>query len=412
MLLSSLLLIPILGIFLISSDMSYEAASGEHVPSKIKSYKITAFVTSLVNLAVSLVIFILFDFSSNQFQFVQEHYNINFFDIYLGVDGISIYFVLLTTIIMPIAILSNWNSITENVKSYLIIMLLLETLLIAVFLVLDILLFYIFFESILPPLFLLIGLFGSSNKVRASFYLFLYTLFKNPYQCKIAKLRRNPKALATKVIKETLWLVPGIQGSKVISLKMKDFNLFIKWGIAYLNQIFSTKSEFVKEQRVDGYADSRILVSEKCTLIAGKPVLGRKIPFHPDNRRIGMGFLKQRAFKHSIRPASPQNNLALDEQVKNSLLKQPTAWGELALIPKACKKDISSFSLAPLPKLDPWFITGFTDAEGCFMVGLFASSSYRTGYQVQAIFKINLDNKDFNLLCKIKDYFGGEALPF
>ncbi|KAI4591400.1 NADH dehydrogenase subunit 4 (mitochondrion) [Pestalotiopsis sp. 9143b] len=175
MLLSSLLLIPILGIFLISSNMSYENA--DTASSKILSYKITALVTSLVNLVISLVIFILFDFSSNQFQFVQEHYNINLFDIYLGVDGISIYFVLLTTIIMPIAIVSNWNSITENVKSYLIIMLLLETLLIAVFLVLDILLFYIFFESILPPLFILIGLFGSSNKVRASFYLFLYTLF-------------------------------------------------------------------------------------------------------------------------------------------------------------------------------------------------------------------------------------------
>lgn len=175
MLLSSLLFVPILGIFLISSNMSYDDA--ETAPSKILSYKITAFVTSLVNLVISLVIFILFDFSSNQFQFVQEHYNINLFDVYLGVDGISIYFVLLTTIIMPIAILSNWNSITENVKSYLIIMLLLETLLLAVFLVLDILLFYIFFESILPPLFVLIGLFGSSNKVRASFYLFLYTLF-------------------------------------------------------------------------------------------------------------------------------------------------------------------------------------------------------------------------------------------
>lgn len=175
MLLSSLLFVPILGIFLISSNISYEDA--ETAPSKILSYKVTAFVTSLVNLVISLVIFILFDFSSNQFQFVQEHYNINLFDVYLGVDGISIYFVLLTTIIMPIAILSNWNSITENVKSYLIIMLLLETLLLAVFLVLDILLFYIFFESILPPLFLLIGLFGSSNKVRASFYLFLYTLF-------------------------------------------------------------------------------------------------------------------------------------------------------------------------------------------------------------------------------------------
>jgi len=119
----------------------------------------------------------LFDFSNNQFQFIQEHYNLSFYDVYLGVDGISIYFILLTTIIMPIALVSNWNSITNNIKSYLIIMLLLETLLLGVFLVLDILLFYIFFESILPPLFILIGLFGSSNKVRASFYIFLYTLW-------------------------------------------------------------------------------------------------------------------------------------------------------------------------------------------------------------------------------------------
>ena len=82
-------------------------------------------------------------------------------------------------------------------------MLLLETLLLAVFLVLDILLFYIFFESILPPLFLLIGLFGSSNKVRASFYLFLYTLTQ---QCKRTKHRENPKVLVTKVVKEILLL--------------------------------------------------------------------------------------------------------------------------------------------------------------------------------------------------------------
>jgi NADH-ubiquinone oxidoreductase chain 4 len=176
MILSSLLIIPIIGIFLISSNISYDDEEPSS-KSKITSYKIIALSTAIVNLVISLVVFILFDFSSNQFQFVQEHYNVNYFDLYLGVDGISIYFVLLTTIIMPIALISNWNSITENVKSYLIIMLLLETLLIACFLVLDILLFYIFFESILPPLFLLIGLFGSSNKVRASFYLFLYTLF-------------------------------------------------------------------------------------------------------------------------------------------------------------------------------------------------------------------------------------------
>jgi len=172
MLLSSLLLVPILGIFLIFSTVSYESHN-----TRITYYKNIAFIASIINLAISLIIYILFDFSSNQFQFVQEHYDMSFFDVYLGIDGISIYFILLTTIIMPIAILSNWNSITENIKSYLIIMLLLETLLLAVFLVLDILLFYIFFESILPPLFILIGLFGSGNKIRASFYLFLYTLW-------------------------------------------------------------------------------------------------------------------------------------------------------------------------------------------------------------------------------------------
>jgi NADH-ubiquinone oxidoreductase chain 4 len=172
MLLTSLLLTPILGIFTISTGMSYELTSLD-----IRRIKTIALSTSIINLFISLIVFILFDFSSNQFQFVQEYHEVSYFDFYLGLDGLSIYFVMLTTIITPIALLSNWNSITENVRSYVIIILLLETLLLAVFLVLDILLFYIFFESILPPLFILIGLFGSSNKVRASFYLFLYTLF-------------------------------------------------------------------------------------------------------------------------------------------------------------------------------------------------------------------------------------------
>jgi NADH-ubiquinone oxidoreductase chain 4 len=172
MLLLSLLLIPVLGMFFIYNSISYESTSSNIVYSKT-----IALSTSILNLIISLVIYILFDFSNNQFQFVQEYYSLNIFDVYLGIDGISIYFVLLTTIIMPIAILSNWNSITENVISYLLLMLLLETLLLGVFLVLDVLLFYIFFESTLPPLFLLIGLFGSNNKVRASFYIFLYTLW-------------------------------------------------------------------------------------------------------------------------------------------------------------------------------------------------------------------------------------------
>ena len=144
MLLTFLLLIPILGVFSISTGMSYELSS-----LNIKRIKIIGLSTSIVNLLVSLMVFILFDFSNNQFQFVQEYHEISSFDFYLGLDGLSIYFVMLTTIITPIALLSNWNSIKDNVRSYVIIILLLETLLLAVFLVLDILLFYIFFESII-----------------------------------------------------------------------------------------------------------------------------------------------------------------------------------------------------------------------------------------------------------------------
>jgi len=177
-----LLIVPIIGVFIISAGISYELKGFNPGHFSLQGsnggIKTIALTTSIINLLLSLMIFILFDFSSNLFQFVQEYHEISSYEFYLGVDGLSIYFVLLTTMIMPIALLSNWKSIGgENVRSYLIIVLLLETLLLAVFLVLDILLFYIFFESILPPLFLLIGLFGSSNKVRASFYLFLYTLF-------------------------------------------------------------------------------------------------------------------------------------------------------------------------------------------------------------------------------------------
>ena len=170
MLLSSLITLPVLGTLAVASVDSYKQNGQKHI-------KLIALMTSIINLTLSLILFIFFNNSTNQFQYVQEHYNVQFFDIYLGVDGVSIYFVLLTTIIMPIALLSNWNSIKENLKSYLIIMLLLETLLLGVFLSLDIMLFYIFFESILPPLFILIGIFGSDNKVNASYYLFLYTLW-------------------------------------------------------------------------------------------------------------------------------------------------------------------------------------------------------------------------------------------
>jgi NADH-ubiquinone oxidoreductase chain 4 len=100
MLLSFLLIIPIIGIFAILMNRDNEVRS-------IKNTKFIALTTSILNLFLSLIIFIFFDFSTNQFQFVQEYHEISSFDFYLGVDGLSIYFILLTTIIIPISLLSN-----------------------------------------------------------------------------------------------------------------------------------------------------------------------------------------------------------------------------------------------------------------------------------------------------------------
>ena len=99
MLLMSLLLLPIIGILTICTVPDYS--------KDLKLSKVIALTTSIINFSISLLVFALFNFSSNQFQFVQEYYKISSFDFYLGVDGISMYFVLLTTIIMPISLLSN-----------------------------------------------------------------------------------------------------------------------------------------------------------------------------------------------------------------------------------------------------------------------------------------------------------------
>ena len=170
MILILLMCVPLIGIVFILFNFF------NIINNNILNIKITALIISILNLILSLIIFILFDFSNLDFQFIQEIKEFKGLNIYLGVDGISIYFILLTTIITPIVLLSNWYSISENIKTYIIIILLLETLLISVFLVLNIFLFYIFFESTLIPLFILIGIYGSNNKVRASFYLFMYTL--------------------------------------------------------------------------------------------------------------------------------------------------------------------------------------------------------------------------------------------
>ena len=134
-------------------------------------------IASLLNLIISIFIWIEFDSSTSQYQFIYEFNKLDFCHFNLGIDGISLYFVLLTTFVTPIAILSNYTNITKNLKYFLFSILILETLQILAFTSLDLLLFYIFFESVLPIIFIIIILFGSGeDRFRSAFLLFLYTL--------------------------------------------------------------------------------------------------------------------------------------------------------------------------------------------------------------------------------------------
>ena len=144
--------------------------------NKIKNIALT---TAMVNFLVSIILLILFDSSISEYQFVSEFAQLSFCHLTIGVDGISLYFVLLTTFITPIALFSNYYNIDSNkgIKIFVVSFLLLETLQLAVFLVLDLFLFYIFFESVLPILFIIILVYGSGqNKERSALLFFLYTL--------------------------------------------------------------------------------------------------------------------------------------------------------------------------------------------------------------------------------------------
>ena len=168
--LSLLLLLPIIGSLLLLTIPE------NSIENKIRMKRITL-ITMLINFIISIYIWLEFDSSTSQYQFVYEFIDLSYCHLNIGIDGISLYFVLLTTFISPIAILSNYNNINNNLKYFLISFLLLETLQIGVFVVLDLILFYIFFESVLPILFLVIIIYGSGEaRIRSALLLFLYTL--------------------------------------------------------------------------------------------------------------------------------------------------------------------------------------------------------------------------------------------
>lgn len=134
--------------------------------------------TSLITFTLSLFLWFNFDQSTAAFQFVERYqwitdYNITY---YLGLDGISLLFVLLTTLLTPVCVLASWDNIKSRVKEFMAAFLILETMMIGMFSALDLVVFYVFFEAVLIPMFLIIGVWGGPNRVYASFKFFLYTL--------------------------------------------------------------------------------------------------------------------------------------------------------------------------------------------------------------------------------------------
>ena len=169
-LLSLMLILPLLGagiILLINGDEAIVQ----------RNTRMVALWTTIFTFVLTLVAWGQFDVSSAEFQLVERYKWIgDDISFHLGVDGISVLFVVLTGFLMPICILASWKSIKTRVKEYMIALLVLETLMIGVFTSLDLFLFYIFFEGGLIPMFLIIGVWGGARRIYASFKFFLYTL--------------------------------------------------------------------------------------------------------------------------------------------------------------------------------------------------------------------------------------------
>jgi NADH-quinone oxidoreductase subunit M len=136
-----------------------------------------ALITTLVDFLLAVYVYAKLDPSSAAFQFVEEKHWFGGGLVYkMGVDGMSMPFIVLTAFLMPICVVASWKSINTRVKEYMIAFLVLETLMIGVFCALDLVLFYLFFEGGLIPMFLIIGIWGGPRRVYASFKFFLYTL--------------------------------------------------------------------------------------------------------------------------------------------------------------------------------------------------------------------------------------------
>ena len=168
--LSSIIFLPLIGaIFILFIKNSPE--------NNNLNSRYVAIFTSFANLILSIYIWILFDYSTSEFQFLEDREWLKgYVNFKLGIDGISILFILLTALIIPICVLSVTATVKSRLKEFLVILLILETLMIGVFCSLDLVIFYLFFEGGLIPMFLIIGIWGGTRKVYSAFKFFLFTL--------------------------------------------------------------------------------------------------------------------------------------------------------------------------------------------------------------------------------------------
>lgn len=169
--LSTVTFLPLVGVAMILLVRGEDGIARQNI-------RFIALITTAVTFILSLSIWINFDASSPAFQMKEELPWLKGSTIgyRMGVDGISMLFVILTTFLMPLCILASWVSVEKRVKEYMIAFLVLETLMIGVFCALDIVLFYVFFEAGLIPMFIIIGVWGGKRRIYASFKFFLYTL--------------------------------------------------------------------------------------------------------------------------------------------------------------------------------------------------------------------------------------------
>ncbi|MEM8795767.1 MAG: NADH-quinone oxidoreductase subunit M, partial [Pseudomonadota bacterium] len=168
--LSTVTFLPLIGVIMVLIVRGDDAIARQNI-------RFIALITTVVTFLLSLGIWLNFDPSNPGFQMVEETAWLgNSIGYRMGVDGISMLFVILTTFLMPFCILASWEAVTTRVKEYMIAFLVLETLMIGVFCALDLVLFYVFFEAGLIPMFIIIGVWGGKRRIYASFKFFLYTL--------------------------------------------------------------------------------------------------------------------------------------------------------------------------------------------------------------------------------------------